>query len=654
MMTCGYNEEKIAREEIVSYFIVFAITVLCAFALSYLTKKSVGRTAAITNLSLIFLLYTCGLFKRLDVAMYLFFALTAALCIWTAVKAGKNKDGKGILQTLKHPFLAFYVVIGILFGVALLDKSAYDWDEFTHWALVVKNMHVYNNFGNLGDTTTMFNRYVPATGVFLYAFQFFNKTFVDGNLSAAMDLLIVSLLLPIPDMFGKRVNLSMVLSFTVSVALVVVQRYSVFYNILVDGILGVMAAYIYIVYLSDRGKANVWTLIEISLGVFAITATKSSGLPLACFALAFILLDMSLRGRENVKAFFKKKYRLLYLLLPVLAIVYVKVSWNLYSEINQTRAGWNSSEMTLPAIWKYLTEPNEFQTKVTSMFVRRYFIGNFHYANAGSLQEPMAFVFPLYAALTVLVCLKQKKVGFGLINFFATIIMLVSYAAYTLLLYIFSFSYGESLRLASYERYYSTLLIALSLIWNAMLFDLFFREKTLARSEEPKTKKQKIAWSSVGIVLLVLACAATGVMKQKLGQQAETFRARYKEWIVAVSDLKDTDSVFYAMCEDYGIYRGLAYLHVRYFATPTRCSGLTEGGSYPNGRDGDAFSGNPFDMSWSKERLAEEVKNYDYFWIDDATDAFTEKFGDVFVTPPEGKTLYAVRIAEDGKIILAK
>ena len=108
------------------------------------------------------------------------------------------------------------------------------------------------------------------------------------------------------------------------------------------------------------------------------------------------------------------------------------------------------------------------------------------------------------------------------------------------------------------------------------------------------------------------------------------------------------------MCKDYGINRGLAYLQIRYIATPTRCSGLTEGGSYPNGRDGDAFSGNPFDMNWSKEYFAEEVGKYDYFFIDDATEAFKQKFGDVFETLPESKTLYKVQIAENDKIMLVK
>ena len=640
-----------------SYFIIFVVTLLFSLSLAVLGKRSFARSAATGNFILIFILYTAGLFKRLDAGVYAYIAVAAALTVIAAVSSAKRKDGAW-KKLLKEPLFIFYAFTGIALGIMFINKISTDYDEMTHWALVVKNMFAYDNFGNLGDTTTMFNRYVPATGIFMYAFQIFNPEFINGHLYAAFDMLMISMLLIVPDRYGQKLSFGFFATLIIMLGIPVLFKINVYRNLLVDGILAVMTAYIYFAYLSDRGKANAWTVADVALGCFVILLTKSSGLPLAIFALVFIAVDVLTRGRKFIKGFFGKKSNVIALCFVVLAIVYAKVSWNMYSEINDTRAGWDSSEMTFGAIIEFFRSPNEFQSAVADKFVNTFFIGKFFYEYGAYLQQPNLFVIGVFAAVAAIVCVRSKKVSYGIGMFAFTLIFILSYGFYMLLMYLFSFSYAESLRLASYPRYFGTLVSALALIWCGITADVFLNPET-ARKKVGNTavKARPEFWAIPATVLSVGLVAATLFGNAYFVKERAKFTAGYEEWIEAVSELEDTDRVYYAM-RDFG-YKGTCvreYIRIRFYATPTRCSGFTEGGSYAQGRGApSAFTGNPFEMNkTSAEQLAEILTEYDYFFIDDADEAFKVKYGGLFDGEIKSKVMYRVTVTGSGVILSVK
>lgn len=617
---------------------MFLITVIDGVALSYLTKRRFGRVAAVVNMSLIFLVYFTGLFLRLDAGVYLFFALSVVLvgvCIAFVIK---RKDGKGLVEVVRNPLFIIYVCLGIVVGVALFNKLSHDYDEMTHWALVVKNMFTYNNFGNVGDTTTMFNRYVPATGVLMYAFGFLNKTFVNGNLYAAFDIFLLSLILPLPEKFGKEKPLAFITSLIVPLVILNVIKYNVYYNLRVDELIGVMGAYIFFVYFADRGNVNWWTLVEISLGCFALTLAKSTGLLLSIIAIVLIILDVLLRGRENIKPFFKNKLNIVLIFLPIIALVFAKVSWNVYCEAIHARAGWDASELTMASFWQYLTNPNDFQVQVTNTFFKTFFVGKMFWYG-GSLQQPFLFVIAVYViCLLVMLRRGQKTLGVGM--FVATILILFIYAIANMILYIFSFSYEESLRLASWPRYYGTVLTLMALVWTAFIVDATLGEKTL----EPKESRK---WSiAVGTFVAVFSIVVPAVFFGYFKKDTEKTTARFTNWIAAVETLEDTDRVYYAGTGDLD-----DYFLTRFLATPVRSSGWQEGGSYSEGRSGWIYTGDPFSFDMSVEDLKTALKTYDYFFLDVLSDEFISKFGALFDGEVKAQTLYCVDHTDGIKLI---
>ena len=618
-----------------SFFVIFLITLLDGIALAILTRKSFGRIAAVVNLGLIALLYLAGLFLHLDVGMYIFFAVSAALIATTAWLLIARRDVKPLLDVVRNPVFTIYASLGVVVGIAFLFAFSHDWDEMTHWALVVKNMLTYNNFGNLGDTTTMFNQYVPATGVLMYAFNFLNPNFVNGNCYAAFDVLIISLLLPLPDYYrGKTIPFfGSIVALGVTVC---VLKHSLFLNLRIDALIGIMGAYIYMVYWTDRGKVSGFTLAEMTLGCFALTLAKSSGVALAAIAVVFVLLDVLIRGRQYIKPFFSRKINWVLILLPILAIVAAKVSWSVYCKVMEVRAGWNSSEMTLPAIWAYMTHPNEFQQTVNKIFWRNFFIGKPVY-RAGSLQLPFVITFPLLVLATFAVWRKKQKglaVGFGV----ATLVVLIVYAVINLFLYIFSFSYGESLKLASWPRYYGTALIMMALIWMPHLVDDYLGDK------EASPKLAKGLWASGIAFLATFTIVISSVFCVFWKKDADTTLAPFQDWIVTLKTLEDTDSVYYCATDDHDRDVYIA----RFLATPTRCSGWQQGGSYAEGRSGGIYTGDPFNWDMTEEQLAEAVSKYEFFWLSKTSDEFAARYGALFDEAPQEHVLYLVTETETG------
>ncbi len=636
-----------------SYFIILFVTLVFSVSLASITKRSFGRVVAVGNLTLIFVVYTFGLFKRLDVGVYVYIGIAACLATAAIIKEIKTKSGY-LKNIIKQPLFIFYSVIAVALGIMFINKISFDYDELSHWALVTKNMIAYDNFGNIGDTTTMFNKYVPATGVFMYAFQIFNKTIINGHFYAAFDLLIFSMLLILPDRYGKKLSLPFfgILILTFSIPLLI--KTNVYSNLLVDGILAVMTAYMYLVYLSDRTKANVFTILDISLCALVTVLTKSSGLPLVCFAYAFILVDVLTRGRQYIKPFFKNKLNACFLVFVVLAVVYAKVSWNIYCEHNVTRAGWDSSEMTPSAILEFFKNPNEFQVQVRDKFLKTFFIGKFFYEYGVYLQQPNVFVIAIFALCGAAVCVKNKKASFGASMFALTALLVLGYGVVMLFMYIFSFSYGESLRLASYPRYFGTVVSAFALIWLGLISDAFFPMESYGISN--KRAISPIYKASVGTVFGIIVTIATLLVNGAATVKTQKFTEPYKEWIAAVSELEDTDKVYYAMRSfEYKGNNVREYLRVRYYATPTRCSGFNEGGSYADGRNAPSpYTGNPFEMKKTTvEQLNEILLSYDYFFIDNADDAFRKKYGKLFDGDIKSKTMYVVK-TDGNKVVLTE
>ncbi|MDE5601081.1 MAG: hypothetical protein K2J16_01125 [Clostridia bacterium] len=632
-----------------SYFVVLIFMLMLGIDLSYVFKRGFGQTAAIANFILILLLYIGGLFANMRITMYVFLALDSLLTAFVVYRVIRTRELSEIKSVILNPAFCLYTLLGIALGVAFLEFFPNATDEMTHWALCVKNMFEYDNFGNIGNTTTMFNQYVPATGIFMYAFQIFSTKFSCGALYAAFDMLLISMLLPIMEMFNKKLSIPCIVSTALAFVLCIIFKNNILSNLLVDGILGVMMAYIYLAYRVDRNKMSGFTLVSIGLGCFVVTMTKSSGIALAIFALIFIVVEMLTVGREQTKLFFKKKINIAYVFVPVVLIAFAKLSWSLYINIYSVRAGWDASEMNLPNVLEWFKNPTPYQSEVTSLFFKNFFVGNFKYE--GGLQVPALLTLLLIAGACVGLGFKTKNKIYAISQGVVSCIILIGYAVSLLLLYIFSFAYWEGRSLASYARYSMTILLAFSLICLyqfAGLFAVPWSEKDIlpkSVSDRVRPFVHPVYIAVVGIVSIGIAIGGYFNNAKSASKQ----NAEFSAWIQAIETLDKNDSV-YIVVSDEGIWpQALTYIKMRFIATPIQTSGYLEGGSYTDGRDADVcYTGNPFSMNVTIEELTNCISKYTHIYLQDVWDEFEEKFGELFIDEIEDDTLYEI-IQVDGQ-----
>ena len=636
-----------------SYFIVLIFMLLFGIDLSYLFKRGFGQTAAVANFILIFVLYLGGLFADMRTSMYVFLSAVIVLTAYTGYRVIRTREVSEIRKVVSNPAFCLYALIGFALGIAFWDFFVSHTDEMTHWALCVKNMFEYDNFGNLGNTTTMFNQYVPATGIFMYAFQIFGKEFSCGALYAAFDLLLVSMLLPIMEAFKKKISIPCIVTLVLTFLLCILLKPNMFQNLLVDGILGVMMAYIYLAYRVDRDRMDGFTITNIALGCFVVTMTKSSGVALAIFALIFIAVEMLTVGREQAKLFFKERTNIVYALLPVVLIAFAKLSWSWYVDFYGVRAGWDASEMTVANILEWIKNPTPYQSEVTSLFFKTLFVGNFDYA--GGLQVPAVFTILLIAGACVGLGFKTKNKAYAISQGVVSCVILLGYAISLLLLYIFSFAYWEGLTLASYARYSMTVLLALALIYLYQFAELFavpWSEKDML----PKTASAKIKPIAHPIYVAAVGIISFGIALGgyfSSANVAKRMTAPYTDWINTVNTLEKNNSVYIVIKDDGAWDQAFNYIKMRFMATPMQTSGYLEGGSYTDGRDAEVcYTGNPFSMELSVEELSSEMSAYTHVYLYDVWDEFKDKYGELFADEIREETLYKITADDDGNMKL--
>ena len=629
-----------------SYFIVLLITIICGVSLAYLIKKSFSSVIAVINFLYIFLMYFSGLFANLKIGAYVFFALTGLLFLLAILKSLKKKETIKLVNIVASPSFIIYSIVAISFGIIFLCKTSRLNDELTHWALVVKNMFYYNNFGNIGDTTTMFNQYVPASGLFMYGFQIFNTTFVNGSLYSAFDLLVFSLILPVLDLLPKKKSIIKLIAGCIFLGITLIIpglfKTNMFYNLQVDGLLAVFWAYIFLIYLVCRKDSGLFKYIAIGLASFTTVSIKTSGIALIVFSFVIIIVDFITSNKGNILMKLKNPKLWIGILIIALLIVFAKVSWSMYCKHFNVRAGWNSDELTLQNIISWIKTPTEWQTEITNNYFNTFFLGKAFYYGNFALQLPMVGVIAFIILTFIFYGFISKKKQSAIFEGIISILLLIGYGIFTLLLYLFSFSYAESERLASYPRYMLTYTAGIVMII------LFLYMEQIGQILEIKTKEETIklrkirdcTFTSIISAIFIGSIIISIVMSPKY--QAQTYKVNnrdYSIWAETVNKLDPKlDSVYYAMMN----FNAVEYKRVRFISTPMQCSGYNEGGSYLEGRNAsEPYTGNPFILGkTTKEEFISETSKYKYLYIDEVNNKFITNFGDLFDSEIEKDTLY--------------
>ena len=600
-----------------SYFISIAAIFMAVFALKYFTKSKFEILFPLVNLSIIVMLYLFGMFQILVIGGYIILLSILTLFIIAVVKLFKHSDTEFIKQFFS-PLVIIIIIFTLVQFIALKGMRVFSHDELTHWGLVVKNMFYQHNFGGGATATTMFKGYPLGSSLFLYFFEMFGATFMDSYLFMAMNILNISLLLPLIAKFEnqkQKITISLIL-----IGVAWIFNYKMFFSIWNDQFLAIAFAFIlisYFCFITEKGLPKL-NFISMLLATFVLISSKSTGLILALFAYIIIGVNLIVGKRNLIKRNIKST--VLTCVLVLLSILTPKISWSIYLKFIEIGGAWGTNQLTLSNIINYCFNPNHFQSQATKNFLFTLIYPFKNQGNAGSLPLPVVVSVMLILALICMIKKKSNKkecIALG-ITVFATFI---AYIIGLLFSYIFTFDPGEALVAQSFVRYANTYILGII---------LFLVAYFISYLSQWKSKKYSSIYTSIVASVVVIIGLISCPLLTKLSNKNISQFNQYTSYLTQLS----TNDRVYIINSSQDTIKD--YLQMRYIATPINTSGLKIGGS-PH--IGDIWNKN---MSIDELTSAIIEGNYNYLYIHTVDIENLQKYESLFNSTIKTKSMYKI------------
>lgn len=640
-----------------SYFIALVLILMLTFNLCFIYKRKFEVMFAISSFSIIIFTYLFGFFQILSIGMWLLLAIITTTFISFLIITIITKN-KSLVKLYFTPISIIFMCFCVVQFGCLFAAKPFNFDELSHWALSVKNMFYFKDFGNGAYSTEMFKGYPPATSLFLYFFQFFGRTFQEGQLYMAMNVLNIGLILPVFSLFKKQSSKISFVTCLLTLFVTPLLLYGDFFRYLyVDPFLGLIFAYTLFAYFKNR-EINTFTIINISLALFVLTLAKNAGLFLSVIILLIILTDILICNKKEFSFFKNKKINLFLPLIPIAAILISKLSWSLYLNLYVHQPVWGSGNLTIGSLFQYLFNPTNFQSQINANFWL-HFIDIRNVVQLGSYSKLPPFILCVVIALLLYYLYKKgadKKtvITLGISAAVSIFIWLVG----MLISYVFTFSENEALSCASYYRYilplmFGFILFIIYLIFKQHLLNSQMQEENVVNATQVNRKNLLIKNILIS-TLSILFVAYFTYMPIKSVFIDKTIRNNYIRLGEFAATLNyQTDSIYY-------INVNLKMIDVkieRFVTTPVDCNGLKNGGSYGIGVLDDVPEswGDPFNNKVTKEKLQQKLSTeYNYLYLYQINDAFIEKFGDLFqdITEIQNDKFYKTNVV-NGKLVIS-
>ena len=656
-------------------FLVGLLSVSCCATVFF--KRKFEEVIAPVIFAIILMLYFSGLL--LDdlsvgvIIVQMIAVLSLLLLLYWLYKARKDSGAREkLIRHLRSSFvtpgLKCWLVMFVIIYIVYCNKIIAGWDEFSHWGLVVKNMFLFDKFGNYAESTTSFRDYPPGSALWQYfTAKVFNRRLGENHIYQAMGWLIISLQVsflrffpagegdfrlsatPAPQSAAvKRIGTALLQTLSdkavreafcamllmMFVPLLFTQYIFIYFNsIYVDVILGILFAFILASGFSEE-RFDAFFYISLFLSVSVLCLIKAIGVFLATAALLIIAGYKLIEGRQSDSKGTWIRITLL-IVSGILGMVTGKASWSVYLTLTHTPRAWNTKPLTLPNILSLAKGKGQ---SYQYLAVKNFFKGIFEIP-IGVFGTYIGWVTILAVALVVLRRKLKDRESAKKISFFVAgcLLFLLVYAAGLLALYLFTFNESDAINTAGFNRYLSTAFVGV-FVFLAYCLIRFFRD-TLNRLKKP-------------IAVFCIVCFVFGLSRQlmRYNKEERVRLAFLSAWESATTDI-DFDykqDHIYFICQNSD---GQEYWFFRYAVTPVTTNAGGAGSASP-WSIGEPYS--PADV-WTKEITCEEWQSilkeghYNYVFLYRVDDQFTTRFRDAFENPGEiqSQRLYKVETKDE-------
>ncbi len=596
------------------YILLIFLLLNTSLFYSTIFNKKIEQTIFLSIFSYIFILFVFGIFSILNVGFITILILNGILFIINVHSFIKRKIdlNKNVLTTGLILFIISYlIIVWQSFG-----KLANSWDEFSHWALVVKNMYGLGNLGLGSDSTVMIKTYLSGTSLFQYFCTKLCGEFRESMLYVGMDLLIISLIVPIFKTFKKKNNFLGYILYFILFFLPTFFYPTVYQTLYVDAVLGLAFAYSLYSYFSNRKKSlDKFDIINLIASFSMLILIKDFGLVLMLIAFAIILIDnMFIRNKFNIKNIVKDNYLLFITILPALLI---KIVWIITLTLNNVNS--SSSGSSIINTVKNLITLNlmDYQTGVITSFADATFN-----TSLTSTFIPLSYVTILIITIIIGYFLirntKKESKNTNKVLVIFSILGAIAYSGLLLVAYLAIFSEYEAARLASFTRYMGTYALGLLYIVIALYVDCTHsNEKNLGVFTMLLLTFFTINFSFSTFLNLTVFASANSNITKDVREPYKEFRKKSKKYI------KKNDYLYFISTND----NGIDYYIARYELTPYKMNkNFAWSIGVPYSKE-DIWTVYKTSDTWRQEL----IKEYDYVYLFDIDEKFIDQYNKLFI-----------------------
>ncbi|MGD6968099.1 hypothetical protein ACQCVP_16855 [Rossellomorea vietnamensis] len=430
-----------------------------------------------------FILFIAGILNMLPLAADIIYY--GGLLVWPVIlyywiRRKLKLDIKGILT----PATIFFVLGTVLFMFLVEGVYFTHYDNFSHWALIVKEMYLMDGLPD-DSTVVLFRNYPPGAALFIY-FILESTGYAESYALMAQGFLMTASLTVLFAWSSWKKPIYIILSLLLVLSLVSLEMYGM-YNLIVDKTLGMVAftsVFIACYYYNDW-KKNL--IVNIPVLVLLILI-KDSGKLFFVFN-SLLIMGLIFRNRlDGGRLSFKSLKLLIKPASLLLGIpVFINYLWLKYTDKAYTASyGQNKYAVTKDKV----TSPNKSDEFIQSLFPNMM-------ERLINIDTHIFLIFlmtngALIITFLVMWGLHKRASKLLIYSFLYCNISFAVYIGSLYLMYLFLMPEGEAARLASYFRYLTTIIIYIGAIGMGAAL--------LEWSKEPKTS---------GRILLGVALALT-------------------------------------------------------------------------------------------------------------------------------------------------
>lgn len=423
------------------------------------------------------ILYLSSLVNILFPTSLMIYFLGILLFIYSSVKA----KGLTIGNLLKH---TNFVTFGILFYVGiyivtLWNQSLLHYDNFTHWATIVKFLYLEDRLPAVADRIISYNTYPVGSSLYLYYITKY-VGFSDGIMLVGQFLIIAAAQFTIFGVVKDRRRLLPNAIIFASFGVMTYLNFSIrFNNLLVDLLIAVLAiSAISILFLQEYDFFQSSFLISIILAFLVLVKTS------ALFFVICIIMSHMMTSIQNDEYEKNVKFYLSSLLLFI-PIIFNQL-WG--THVKDVFAGMASKKHEIVA--GSIASVLEGNLSTNQHIILSHYIKTvFSIHTLTSLQ--IIVIFSSFILFTLIIGIKFKIWKTNLIVLSTSVLMTILYYFGNLIMYLTAMPVEEAKRIAGFERYILTIIVIhffVFIIQGVRQIDDVFYEKTYAKRNNKSFK----------------------------------------------------------------------------------------------------------------------------------------------------------------------